>query len=815
MPPPAGYDLWASGQFVTHLDVLIERPVGYGTVMQSYASFHGHNWIKSLRVRPSSSNQPIGSGVLTLRREIGALSLAPLMSGSIVNQDGVLYAPALDFGREIQIRTAITPSNLVATVASPAIVGATTLGIQAIPYAFGVGTEIDFAHIRVVVTEENEANDTQLIVEPLAAALAVGTMGHVSLEPATAEWEVKFRGITDDVEWPRKVGDVTIPFRDLSGQLVDSWVMDPATYGSEAGTDALEVLQSIADNHFRYGAFSLDDRTTGARLMVTSYPIDNISVWQALLNLALEWGGKTLRQVEEESGAVLAVIEPPRDKTEADYAVGPDVYLEVNALSTNRAGLRPVVRGQAIDRETGLLLTRQIPPAETMLEDPLVQKYGVVPLFFSEDVTKGIGSQEELDAMVEAIYADVSISQYPLSIETKYCPFAQVDDVVEWGANTLLFDLPLSAAVVDLEHVFDAPGKGRTLWQAAPRPRGVLADWIRRSVQIAGPASRPPVLVQSEDFTETETTGTHWLRFLERAAALVTVIEAQSKIGEAAWSGWDAPTRGPGDASVVKGGTLAAGEYEQDVGLAASRLSSTRFRYGLQSGESVTLEPRHFDRDRTPRLLDVVVSGTVVKILADAADTRSVRLKRSGGTWEYHVDGLNLTADVTQPGTNAVAGMGAADTWNLEACALADPVISTSGSTPSDCQTVQVSGGTAPAEPVWENPVLAAPATVGSSTAKLTLEADSAPGGYTARVWERHRREGEGWTDFVNVSSLLSPTISAPSTTRTEHSWTSGAPRTSSGLLYDLEMKAEILDGSSVVVETVTKLTSWYVSDIL
>ncbi|HEY7771532.1 hypothetical protein, partial [Longimicrobium sp.] len=111
-PSPALLALWQSGKFVTHLDVLIERPDGVETVMQSYRSFGGRNWIRTLSVSPSSGDSPIGSGKLSLHREVGAASLAVLMTGSALNQNGGAYAPAIEFGREVQINACILPPGV-------------------------------------------------------------------------------------------------------------------------------------------------------------------------------------------------------------------------------------------------------------------------------------------------------------------------------------------------------------------------------------------------------------------------------------------------------------------------------------------------------------------------------------------------------------------------------------------------------------------------------------------------------------------------------------------------------------------------------
>jgi hypothetical protein len=836
----AEFDRWTSGKFVTHLDVLIERVSGGVTVMQSYRDFGGVIWIRSARLTPASVDTIIGSGSLTLHRQVGDQSLAPLIKASSLNQDGGVYAPALDFGREIEFRVALT--------------------------------------------------------EP-------------GVDPAASDWKVLFQGVTDDPEWPNKVGPVTVPFRDRAGPLSDTYIRSKRTYGSEAGVDAFTVMQQIVDDAMGAGQYVLDDRTSGARFNVTDFPVEGISVWEALEKLALQWGGKRLGQEWNETAGEfrIAVNEPDRNKSLADYTAGPNTYLEIHQISTGGKNLRNIIRGTYLNSSTSKKESVQIPAEADVDTDPSVQKYG--PRFFglTEDASKGIDTATEMTAMVQAIYDDLSVPIIPQEPETKLCWFAQVDDLVTWGANALLYDEAQDAAVLGLTHDFPEPGVGRTRWRVAGKPKGAYRSWLQRAVDIAGlnaialddasytiseldvtsetdtqvtlgwaigaavdevwyavrtfampytrdywadvkanvtpladgvttlvvakPAEDHVTLVQVEarridpasgeltarvwrkivyakdaqapvielDDSETATIGTQWLRIQERGIA-VTKVEAQTQIGTQAAGAKAAPTRGLGAASTVRGGTLATGEYEQDVTLDQTRFSWITFFLTLETGEMQVVGPFGFDRNKEPDLLQVEVSGKKIKTLADS-DGKSLKAYRTdvastdAAYWEKSVDGKSYTFDVPVPD---------AERWAVRVCAYSDPVANVTSSTPQDCEDVTVAGPTASTEPVWTVIDAAPPANL-DDIMSYTLQADSAPTGYTAEVYERHDT-GSGMTGYTKIASLA-----APPTTETTYTYDTNWLRNDSGSkLVQYEIKAEILNGSGVVVETQSAQASWY-----
>ena len=723
-----GHSLFVSGEYITHLSISIERPDGEGgTFMQSYTSFEGLNWIKSLRIQPASVDQPIGSGSLVLHRQVGDLSLAPLVTQSILNQDGEgNYIPALDFGREIEI-----------------VVGITAPG------------------------------DT----------------------PDVGDLELLFQGVTDDIQWPGKSGDITVPFRDRSGPLADTVVRTGTVYGSEAGVDAVEVMQQILDNEMGVGEYVLDDLVPvdSPRFLVKHYEPRDIFVFQALQAVADQWGGKSVRQErnDAESEFRIAVLEPNREATAVDYEISQSTYIETHQIATEGKNRRTIVRGTAIDRATGALLVSQIPEEADVPTDPLVAVYGPRLLSFGEEASSLIDTQDELDAMVAPIYADVSTPAIPLEMETKLAPFARVDDMVRWGANTIIFDNFLDGAVTGLTHEFPTPGVGRTRWRCTSKPTAGILRWLRLAGQVAGLNATARISVDPKvSYTD--------------AIAHVTLTASETTTGiyyRVRRAGvWGAPALlVPSDGLTVTADIDTS--TDERVAVEAWALDAT--------GKPGQVAP--FDLDQytgRPALLLVEWNQPTLRVIADPQFTRSLLAYRTDvAGWTAASDGY--TADFTPP-----IGVGA--TWPLSVCALAEPAADVDVNTLRDCRPIVISDATAPAEPTWIVATATAPS-VGDDVVTATLDASATPGGYTARLQIRYRINSGSPSSYVNITASTTPAVTL-STTQTAHTYATPYERTAApapGLEHffrqvTAEFLAEILNGSSVVVATETPVATWW-----
>jgi hypothetical protein len=490
----AEYALWASGTFVTHLDVWIERVVGGVTQFQSYRDFGGWYWIRTLNFGDSGVDVPIGSGTLVLHRQRGGDSLSPLVTASPLNMDGGAYSPAIEFGREIVIRTADTPTLGSVTLTAGAALGAVSITVQALARGVGIGSILHFPQGQVRVTASAAASATSVSVSPLPAAVPNGTKAKISHEPMEADWKVRFVGVTDDPDWGGRDSDkVSVPFRDRNGTLSDTYVRASKVYGTEAGTPILDVSQELVDDGMGVGQYVLETTPAPPSFNVTRYEVTEVSVWEALEKLG-DQPGAVFRQAWSYTASEYRTIlvTPPREKVLPDYEVTPSTYLDVHHISTGSANLRTIVRVYGVEAGTGAELVHQVPAEELVSSDAKVLQYGPRYLQLSEDNTSAIDTQAELEAFGNAVYADVSSPPIPLEIETKYCWFAEPDQLVRWKANGKLWDEGQDSAVLSLTHDFPSPGVARTRWKTAGKPKGRYASWMNQGVAIAGRQAKPP-----------------------------------------------------------------------------------------------------------------------------------------------------------------------------------------------------------------------------------------------------------------------------------------------------------------------------------
>lgn len=107
---PAGQITTIDGNsYSVHTRVQVKN--GSGTWI-NLASLSGYNWIDSVEW-DEDIDQPVAQATVTLWREVGALSLAPLDTTSALNRldDTVTYSPLLNLTREIKIEVATLAAN--------------------------------------------------------------------------------------------------------------------------------------------------------------------------------------------------------------------------------------------------------------------------------------------------------------------------------------------------------------------------------------------------------------------------------------------------------------------------------------------------------------------------------------------------------------------------------------------------------------------------------------------------------------------------------------------------------------------------------
>lgn len=362
------------------------------------------------------------------------------------------------------------------------------------------------------------------------------------------------------------------------------------------------------------------------------------------------------------------------------------------------------------------------------------------------------------------------------------------------------------------------PGDGQvTLVQLDPR----LSDLVAGKPHRLTVTATPQVPHVELDDKESATKGTQWWKITERGIP-VTAVAVQTQVGTEPISGFVAPTRIAGAVSVVRGGTLGAGEYEHDVTLDATRSSWIVPRLTLGNGAApIVLGPFAFDRDRNPNIVSaLVVSDRKLSVTGDT-DTKSFQVFEgeypwAAGRWKATRDGLADTIDLAATDIAGVAGLGSAASKLYTVVVYGAASGYVDGTTPYDRRTVTVAGATATApDSVWETVDATAPIAptsgAGPDVVTLRLDATTAPVGWTVAVFYGASLTSTNPDPMTDITSTLAPALGAPPTALTSYTYGTGYPasRAIDSQYVTAKFRVDLKDATGVVRDTRTVQANW------
>jgi hypothetical protein len=827
-----------------------------GTLVD-FTALDGRNWFRSATIDAEDIDTPIAQATLKFARDDGATrSLSPTRSDSTLNRDGVgAFVPALDVGRRVKINVAVLDP---AVSTSPGVGDWITLfdGLIDTVSPDGAKNEIvvtarDFGALLADAWLSREAaliveGGTTMSLEACLQALlnaGLGGAGVVTLYTPVAT------GIT-----VTRFGYKREPLMDAVTRLVEAFGWS-CRYRWDAGTGSFRLTLYQVDR-----AKTTPDDTLGPnrymainKLAFTRLPVRN-SVLVYFSNVATGLRDQVLREdaasqlkysggrarpiiIEEASDspintafeagamadALLADLKDPR----ADRQVTMPLYWPVEGGDLLRFLANSVTEDS--DQDAAVVSVQHALDADKLCTTSLALRGSPAGAYRSWIARARKSNSAEEDVTLSDLRETDGDT-------TSVISFTRGLDVAEvWGASAVI-DLPLADSDWDTVVGTLAPLAGdsitvtrpadqqATLVQLVPYREDGTAGTVVRRVLYGVP--QPPTA--EYDDAEDGTTGTQWLRLTERGIPVASVT-AQTQDETSAFSAFAAPTRGPGDASVVKGGTLGALEYEQDVPLSSikGRQTFIRFQWFLGNGKTVTSPDFAFDADRVPTLIDMRVSGTKITAVGDS-DTQSLRVARSDGAWIVTMDGQFGTVDVAQADPDGTAGLAAGEgntfgvyAWNVPAqFQIGDPVPGRA----FDLRSTRVTNGAVTGdgsggEPItiaaWRSVSASAPPPDGSTDIGITLQANAAPAGWTTKDYISE----DGSAPTTDETANLSPALSTPPTSATAYSWTSSyasvPPDGTNTLRVTVRVKAVLIDGSGVVQDAREVQVTFYRSRVL
>lgn len=801
-------------------------------VYRDYSSQAGHNWIIGVDITVDI-DQPISQATIKLRRDIkdnsgSVLSLSPLRTDSILNRNAALaFAPAIDGGRNVKV--------LVATVA----VGATI-------------TSGDWQNLfeGIIDTHDVTTSTMSLSCRDLGGVLAdrffetEQTYGSATGIPAETVMQQMLNNAFGPGVYtlycPTSPGFDVTPYPVSKVSVMDALQALAAKFGWDvrfkwdSGASAWRLTLWVVDR-----SKTTPDRTISPSRYfdVTNLTIDRTNIRNALTGTYYDSALGSVQPITRTDPTSIGEY----GRMWAEFDEGSDSPIDTAAemtamLDAALADLKDPKADQSIVRlfdwsiELGDL-DQYLPNGRHY---NTAQDWAVVGYQHSLSPTqqrttiaaRGAPAGKYLDWLSRSRSPEPSaaptltienlrvIAESPTSVTYGWTPSAGVVDVWcavqtfqspvpddPWGIVSAVVQ-PLTANTITIAK---PPEGWVTYVQLEPRDANLLPGQVERITVMPG-ALQPPVWVV--DDIEGPSSGTQYVQFVERGLA-ITAVEFRTQIGSSQITEWGPPSRGPGAVSVVTGDVLGPLAYEHDIGLDPSRLSYIQARITLSNGQQQVIDFAPFDRDKAPNIISAVVVGTVITANGDS-DTRSWRVTDPSGTWEYVIDGPNVTVDVAKPGTNGVAGLLPSATHAYRITAYSDPSAYVSGNTLTDERDIQVGGPDAPSGPAsWLTDTTVLAPLDGTADVRLNLHVSAAPAGYSIVVSEAFKSGV-----FTDVTADLIPLISTLPTTLTTYSKTTGWSAYSGTLSAELvtyTYRLDLVDATGVVVDTLTKPVSWYV----
>lgn len=262
---------------------------------------------------------------------------------------------------------------------------------------------------------------------------------------------------------------VRVTCRDSAGIFLNTMIQQEAKYGSDAGTPAWDVMNAICTDNglstveLRGPTFAEPD------FMVTSYPVDAVSVLEALRRLAQQFGWD-VRSFPSGGFPVVTLYDPNRERTDFDCEIGPDRYESVSELAMGDEDVRNSwdVYWQDINGS---------PQGPAHAEDGIsIAKYGLryarIYLQRAENI-RDITSAANFAAFALADTKDPFASQ---TMVAPALPMVELNDIHQYPANAVHYDGAQRFAIVAYRQDY-ADGHLTTTVDARGKPLGAYREY--------------------------------------------------------------------------------------------------------------------------------------------------------------------------------------------------------------------------------------------------------------------------------------------------------------------------------------------------
>ncbi len=244
----------------------------------------------------------------------------------------------------------------------------------------------------------------------------------------TGTWINIFEGYIDSIEVTQD--EITVRCRDYGALLIDTFIEEERTYGTDNGTAVEGEMQKILNDNLGTGVVSLYTPIS-PNWYVKKWKQEKKSVMEALRDLADQIGW-FLRYKWDNSTSQwrLTFWQPQRSNTTPVITLTDTNFLEIKRLGIDVAGIRNKV-------EVSYISDSDI-QKYTVQDDTSIAKYGKRYLGINCGKTSNIDTVTEAQTLANNILADLKDPKLELEIELPFAPFLEIGDCIQVKKNLLL-----------------------------------------------------------------------------------------------------------------------------------------------------------------------------------------------------------------------------------------------------------------------------------------------------------------------------------------------------------------------------------------
>jgi len=300
--------------------------------------------------------------------------------------------------------------------------------------------------------------------------------------PGSGDWIEKFRGTVWDIDATNN--NMVVTCQGQAGRLNERLTLAGQTIA--AGTGLEDAIQAVLDGPTPSLGVTLEVPVTPDASLDQTLEVTHQSVLRAALDLAGSIGWVARYWWSESDGEFrFTLMEPPRDKTVADWSTSASRYIAVPEFRRSKADVRNsvIVFYGAVDGSGDQAFV-------TAEDEDSIDEFGLLESVFREGSDSPLQTQAQAQAFADAFISDMAWPDITHSITDFDLPNIELWDLIELAANDVHYNTTQSYAVQSIRREFPAMGVARITLGLRGKPSAGVGTWRRR--MVVAPQQGPP-----------------------------------------------------------------------------------------------------------------------------------------------------------------------------------------------------------------------------------------------------------------------------------------------------------------------------------